>query len=1074
MPATPDLPGAQIVTRSPDVQFRTLVEHAPDGIFIADAHGRYQEVNAAGCEMLKYSREELLTMSIVDVLAPDEIPRVADEVARLRGGGAVKSEWRFRRKDGSIFHGEVHGRQLADSRLLGYVRDISGHRQIEDDLRASQKFIEAVAKASPPMIYVFDLDEQRLRYQNRSILVDLGHPPSIAAIDRLDDFTVLMHPDDQARLGDVLREWRTLPDGHVREDEYRFRDPQGSFHWLLGRETAFTRGADGAVHQILGTLYDITQRKRIEQSLEFSRTKLLSFVEHAPAAVAMLDKDLRYIAVSRRWMQDYELGAGNLRGKRHYDVFPEMADRPDWQAVHQRCLNGAVERRTEDAFVRKNGRTEWLRWEVRPWRDEHGDIGGIIMFTEVITERKLAELRLRESEALLRGLVETSPIPMLVVTADPSGHVLLMNQRFTATFGYSIQEVPDISAWWEKAYPDLAYRDRIRASWQDAVGEAERTGNHAIGPVAAQVTCKDGSLRDLEVHMGRFGNRALVVVSDLTERKQAEEKLRQSRMHLVASQHIARVGSWEMDLQSLDDLDDNALRCSDECFRIFGLKPGEIEVTGRVFFDLVHPDDRDKVRHAALRAVRNRSLYSIDHRILLANGDERVVHGQAELMLDPATGRPVTLIGTTQDVTNRVRLEEQLRQSQKMQAIGQLAGGVAHDFNNLLTVVNGHVEMVLDHLVADDPLRSELTPIRDAGQRAALLTRQLLLFSRKAVLEPRVLNCGDVVQRTSQMLRRLISEEIEVSIVLAPALDRVKADPSQIEQVIMNLSLNACDAMPRGGRLNIETRNAVADDAFCREHPEAVPGRYVRLIVSDTGCGMTPQVKAHLFEPFFTTKGPGRGTGLGLATVYGIVQESRGFVTVSSDVNVGTTFNVFLPALEGPDSSTAADAFDHAPLRGNETVLVVEDDPGVRTITTLALAKYGYRVLEASGGPAALRMSNDHETIDLLVTDVVMPEMSGRRLADALLRTRPHCRVLFMSGYNEEMLADRAANSPGDAFIQKPFTPVTLAAKVREVLDRRRDPATPERRDPATPERRDPATPERRDPATPPGSTKAI
>jgi len=1144
-------------------QFHMLFDHAPDGIFIADAHGRYQEVNAAGCEMLGYARTELIGMSIADVLSPGEIPRVADELARLRDGSPVKSEWQFRRKDGSIFHGEVHGRQLADSRLLGYVRDISAHWQIEDDLRASQKFIEAVAKASPPVIYVFDLDEARLKYLNRSILRELGYPTTGADIQRLDDFKAFMPMEDEAHLGQVLHEWRNLPDGYVREDEYRLRDAQGTIHWFLGRETAFTRSADGAVHQILGTLYDITQRKRSEQSLENSRALLQSFVEHTPAAVAMLDKDLRYIAVSRRWVQDYELGAGDLIGKRHYDVFPEIRDMTQWHAVHQRCLAGAIERRDEDPLVRANGRTEWLRWEVRPWRDEHGDIGGIIMFTEVITERKLAESRLRESETLLRGLVETSPIPMLVVTADADNRVLLMNQQFTKTFGYSIQDVPDISAWWVRAYPDLAYRDRVRASWSEAITEAERTNNQAIAPVMAHVACKDGRIRDLEVHMGRFGNRALVVFSDLTERKhteellrqseeryrlivenqtefivkwlpdgtrtfvndsycrtfgvteqecvgttffplvapehreairrqtaaltpaapqyteehlslmpdgrrwqqwtnrgifdasgrlveilstgrdiserkEAEEKLRQSRMHLLASQHIARVGSWEMDLVSLDDLDRNPLRCSEECFRIFGLEPGAIEPTARVFVGLVHPDDRDGVRTAAHLAVTERSLYSIDHRIVLASGDERVLHEQAEPVLDPVTGMLVKFVGTTQDITDRVRLEEQLRQSQKMQAIGQLAGGIAHDFNNLLTVINGHVEMMLEHLAVEDPLRGDLTSIRDAGQRAALLTRQLLLFSRKAVLEPRVLNCSDVVQRTSQMLRRLIREEIDISIVLSRSLDRVKADPSQIEQVIMNLSLNACDAMPRGGRLTIETRNVDVDADFCREHPEGTPGRYVQLVVSDTGFGMTPHVKAHLFEPFFTTKGPGRGTGLGLATVYGIVRERGGLVTVSSELNVGTTVNVFLPAIDGLDPAMTADAAAHAPLRGNETVLVVEDDPGVRTITTLALKSYGYNVLEASDGAAALRVSTDREAIDLLVTDVVMPEMSGRALADAVLRARPRCRVLFMSGYNEEMLADRATDkSEADAFIQKPFTPLALATKVREILDRR-------------------------------------
>jgi PAS domain S-box-containing protein len=1164
-------------------QFSRLCDSLADAIVLDDNH-QVLRANAPAEAMFGYAHREMEGLQLESLLAHEVWKTDHRPPSTTADPGDAAAMWKRGlhglRKDGSRFaigitrsHLKMEGADL----FCSVVHDLAArtaidertgdaqfstlvdHRQIENDLRASQKFIEAVAKASPPMIYVFDLDEGRLTYRNRSILAELGYPESVAAIDGLDEFKAFMPLEDEAHLANVLREWRELPDGHVREDEYRLRNAHGAFHYFLGRETAFTRGTDGAVRQVLGTLYDITQRKRTEQSLVNSRALLQSFVEHTPAAVAMLDRNLRYIAVSRRWMQDYELGTGDLTGQHHYDVFPEIGRMPDWQAVHRRCLAGAVERREEDLFVRTNGRREWLRWEVRPWRNEHGEIGGIIMFTEVITERKHAESRLRESDALLRGLVETSPIPMLVVTADADSRILLMNQQFTKTFGYSIEDVPDISAWWVRAYPDPAYRDRVRAAWLHAIAEAERTDNTAIVPVMAQVICKDGSVRDLEVHMGRYGNRALVLFSDFTERKhteellrqseeryrlivenqtefivkwlpdgtrtfvndnycrtfgvreqdclgtsffplvapeyreeirrrtaaltpelpeyrdehvslvpggqcwqqwtnrgifdadgrlveilstgrdiserkEAEEKLRQSRVHLLASQHIARVGSWEMDLRSLDALADNPIRCSDECFRIFGVTPGETEVTVRAFFDLVHPDDRDKVRNAGQRAVRERSQHSIDHRILLANGEERVLHQQAELALDPATDRPVKLIGTTQDITERVRLEEQLRQSQKMQAIGQLAGGVAHDFNNLLTVINGHVDMVLDHLAADNPLRAELTPIRDAGQRAALLTRQLLLFSRKAVLEPRVLNLGDVVQRTSQMLRRLISEEIDISI-LSPSLARVKADPTQLEQVIMNLSLNACDAMPRGGRLTIETRNVAVDANFCREHPEAVPGRYVQLVVSDTGSGMTPQVKAHLFEPFFTTKGPGRGTGLGLATVYGIVRESGGFVTVSSDLNVGTTFNVFLPALDGSDPATTTEAATHSPLRGNETVLVVEDDPGVRTITTLALKKYGYQVLEATDGPAALEVSRAHDGIDLVVTDVVMPEMSGRALADALLRTRPQCRVLFMSGYNEEMLADREANT-ADGFIQKPFTPVALAMKVREILDR--------------------------------------
>jgi two-component system cell cycle sensor histidine kinase/response regulator CckA len=892
--------------RASEERFRTLVDQASDGIFITDAQGRYQDANPAGCRMLGYPREELLGLSIADIVVPAETPRIAREIARFADGSAVKSEWQFLRKNKSTFFGEVHARQLSDTRLLANVRDVSTRRTMEQELRASKHFIEAVAKASPPVIYVFDLDQVRLTYANRGFLRDLGHPESVSSADRLDDLKAFLPPDEIDHLDRVIREWRTLGDGQLRDDEYCLLDSGGGRNWFLGRETVFTRHADGRVHQVLGTLYDITARKHTEQSLANSRALLQSFVEHTPAAVAMLDRDLRYIAVSRRWMQDYHLGDRDLAGQHHYDVFPEIRQMPEWQRLHQRALAGAVEQRDEDPFVRADGHTDWLRWEMRPWRDEKGAIGGVIMFTEVITERKLTEARLRASQ-----------------------------------------------------------------------------------------------------------------------------------MHLLASQHVARVGSWELDLVSLTDIDSNPLRWSDECFRVFGYRPGEIEVTNEAFWRRVHPDDKPRIDEALRQAIADGSTYAVDHRIVLDDGTERTVHEQAERVLDPASGEPIKLIGTVQDITDRLRLEEQLRQSQKMQAIGQLAGGVAHDFNNLLTIINGYTDMLLERLEPGDWIRDELIPIREAGERAALLTRQLLLFSRKAVLEPRVIDCNDLIQRTSRMLRRLISEDVTLSTVLAPSLRLVKADPSQLEQVIMNLSLNARDAMPHGGRLTIETTNASFDAEYCRLHPEYAAGSFVQLVVSDTGLGLTPHVKAHLFEPFFTTKGPGRGTGLGLATVYGIVQESGGFISVESEPGQGTTFNLFLPALEAGAAVATATSTGPGRLQGRETVLLVEDDPGVRAVTTAVLKKYGYTVLQATDGATALRVSRSHPgAIEMLVSDVVMPQMSGRRLADLLLPERPQCRVLFMSGYNEEMLEGRGPRGGVEGFIQKPFSPTALVAKVREVLDR--------------------------------------
>jgi PAS domain S-box-containing protein len=759
--------------REAEGQFRTLVEQATDGIFIAGMDGRYQDVNPAGCAMLGYSRDELLGLSMSDILAPEETARLGGEVERLLGGSTVRSEWRFRRKDGSCFFGEVSGRRLPDSRLLGFLRDISERKHVEERLRESEA-------------------RYRLIVENQT------------------EFIVKWLPDCT----------RTFVNEHYCR------------------------------------LFGLTEEECIG-------TSFLSLV------------------------------APEHHGEIHQRVASLTPDHAEF---------------TEEHVSYTHAGPRWQQWTTRGIFDARGRV------VEILS-----------------------------------------------------------------------------------------TGR------------------------------------DITERKEAEAKLLQSQTHLLASQRIAGVGSWEMDITSVDDLARNPIRWSAECHRLLGNGPDDdVEMSSGAFYSRVHPDDRQRVRDAFRHAVDQGSRYSIEHRILLEDGAERILHQQAEQVLDPITGVPVKFIGTTQDITDRVRLEEQLRQSQKMQAIGQLAGGVAHDFNNLLTVINGYSDMLLMDRDEADPSRHELAAIRDAGERAAQLTRQLLLFSRKAVFEPRELDVNDLVQRVGVMLRRLISEDIELQLTLAPSPPAIKADPIQLEQMVINLALNGRDAMERGGRLSIATSVGAFDEAFCHAHPEYRPGRFVHLTVEDTGCGMTPHTKAHLFEPFFTTKGP-KGTGLGLATVYGIVQESSGFITVASDVGAGTTMNVFLPSLDKPALRRPTPAVESDVLEGTETVLLVEDEDAVRGVATLALTLRGYRVMAAGSGPAALRLLElVHDPVHLLVTDVVMPEMSGGQLAETIRSRFPSCRILFMSGYNEDMAVRHGQLGRNDAFLQKPFTPLSLARKVREILDQSR------------------------------------
>jgi nitrogen-specific signal transduction histidine kinase/FixJ family two-component response regulator len=393
--------------------------------------------------------------------------------------------------------------------------------------------------------------------------------------------------------------------------------------------------------------------------------------------------------------------------------------------------------------------------------------------------------------------------------------------------------------------------------------------------------------------------------------------------------------------------------------------------------------------------------------------------------------------GLVEDVTERRQLEEQLRQAQKMEAVGRLAAGLAHDFNNLLTVVIGYSDLLMQRLSADDRLRPAMEEIKKAGEQAASLTRQLLAFSRKQALQPQVLDLSSLLSNVDKMLQRVIGEDIELVTHLPPGLGHVKADPGQIEQVIMNLALNARDAMPQGGQLTLEAANVELDSSYASSHESVVPGHFVMLAMSDTGTGMDAETQAHIFEPFFTTKEKGKGTGLGLSTVYGIIKQSGGNIWVYSEPARGTTFKIYLPRVDqAVELITPGELGVEELSQGSETILLVEDEEAVRSLAREVLECRGYHVLEAKGAIEALQVGEQHkERIHLLLTDVVMPQMSGRELAEHLAPLRPETKVLYMSGYADNAVVHHGLLDPGTALLQKPFTADALARKLREVLD---------------------------------------
>ena len=464
-------------------------------------------------------------------------------------------------------------------------------------------------------------------------------------------------------------------------------------------------------------------------------------------------------------------------------------------------------------------------------------------------------------------------------------------------------------------------------------------------------------------------------------------------------------------------------------------------------FNIIDSDSREHLENPVSKVLRNNeTVHLSNHAVLISKDRGEIAIEDSAAPIKDDNGNVSGVVLVFRDVTERHRVEEalrqaedRLRQSQKMEAIGRLAGGVAHDFNNLLTAIIGHSQLVTRKMSPDDPMRNSIIEIEKAGQRAASLTAQLLAFSRKQILRPKVLDLNAVVTELEIMLRRLIGEDIAVQTRLSPSLGLVKADPGQIEQVIMNLAINARDAMPAGGVISIETANESLEGPELGEDPELHAGEYVTLAITDTGRGMDQETQARLFEPFFTTKAQGKGTGLGLATVYGIVDQSGGQITVDSEPGRGTTFKIYLPRAVEHDAQLdepVAIVPSASPAQGKETILLVEDEEAVRTLTRRILEQSGYCVLEAKHGPEALLLCAQYEgAIHLMITDVVMPEMSGRQLTERVAPTRPDMKILLMSGYTEDTMVRHGIACDGAAFLQKPFTLDALGLKVREVLD---------------------------------------
>ncbi|MBI3483637.1 MAG: PAS domain S-box protein, partial [Acidobacteria bacterium] len=633
--------------------------------------------------------------------------------------------------------------------------------------------------------------------------------------------------------------------------------------------------------------------------------------------------------------------------------------------------------------------------------------------------------RAAEAEITVRQILESAPDAMII--GDQGGRIVQVNAQAEKLFGYSRTELvgKQVESLMPGRFRDKHLSHRLRYS------AAPRTRPMGIGLYLLGLH-KNGSEIPVEVSLGplqrRDGNFVIAGIRDVTERKKAEQALRESeeryRSLVIATSQIIWTTNPEGEML--------------EPFRSWQEFTGQSaeEARGRGWLNAIHPNDRERVWKTCDEAERTGVAIQSEYQLRRHDGVYRHLSCRA-VPVRINGGSIREWVGACTDVTEQIILAAQLRQSQKMDAIGQLAGGVAHDFNNRLGVIMGYTDLVMEALAPGHKSREQLEQVYKAAESAASLTSQLMAFSRKQVVAPKILNLNAVVSDTDKMLRRLIREDVHLVTVLSPSLGNVKADPGQIEQILMNLAVNARDAMPHGGKLTLETRSVGLDHEYANTHAAVPPGDYVLLAVTDSGTGMDEATKAHIFEPFFTTKEMGRGTGLGLATVYGIVKQCGGFIWVYSEPGQGTTFKIYFPRVH--ESAKEAAAAPHTPIaqQGTETVLVVEDEVALRELACEFLQLSGFVPLEARTPVEAIQIAERHKgPIHLVLTDVVMPGMGGRELAGKVKQQRPKIKVLYMSGYPDQAIFQHGVLERGVAFLPKPFSRYDLVRIVREILDR--------------------------------------
>ncbi|MEW6247374.1 MAG: PAS domain S-box protein [Nitrospirota bacterium] len=1003
--------------RESEERFRVLVESSPSGMVIVDETGTIRLVNAELERQFGYSRTELVGRPI-DMLVPvDARGTHADFRAEYFAAPSTRlmspgRELSGLRKDGTVFPVEIGLAPLETStgrQVLASIIDISARRQAEQE----QRRLAAILEATSDFVGTADL-EGRALYVNAA-----GR--RMCGISDDEDITKTVipdfHPAWAARL--VLEEGvpAAMRDG-IWRGETALRRPDGT-EIPVSQVIIAHKDRQGRLEYLSTIMHDISERKRAEETLRASEERYALAVRGT--SDGLWDRDI--LTNTEYWSPRFRelVGYHESELRSTFESFVTLLHPDDVDRVTL-ALRAHLERRKpydiEYRLRTKSGTYRWFRSRGQAvWNEAGWPVRMAGAITD-ITDRKSVEEELRATKKLLRAMLDHTPA--VVYAKDLNGRYLFVNRRHEQVFGRTHEETVGRSD--DELFPGRqveVYRahDREVLSTLKAI-EYEETAVQE-GQLHTYLSVKFPLLDSSGRPFGVCG-----ISTDITDRKEAEEELRELTDRLQAIVQASPVAVIAIDPGGIVTMWNPAAE------RIFGWS--EAEVVGRLV-PFVPDDKREEFRTLLERVLRGESLFQLELERRRKDGTLIQVNLSAAPLRD-SRGKIYGIMAVLGNVTERKQLEEQLRQATKMEAIGRLAGGVAHDFNNMLTAIRGYSELLVTDLPENDRKRHQAEEILKAAERAASLTQQLLAFSRRQVIQPKTVDLNALLTDLMGMLRRVIGEDIRLVARLEPGLWPVTADPGQLEQVVLNLAVNARDAMPQGGVLTIETANA-REERPKGDGPDGGSIGAVQLTVHDTGSGMDAGTLARIFEPFFTTKELGRGTGLGLATVYGIVQQSGGTITADSTPGQGTTFTIRFPRAQSPVADVRALDGPAEVLTGSETILVVEDEPFVRQFLKELLAGRGYQVLEAASGAEALaRCEAYHRPIHLLLTDVVMPEMNGRQLAQMVVAKRPEIRVLFMSGYTDDAVLRHGVQNRSDAFIQKPYAPEALLRKIREVL----------------------------------------